>query len=245
MPRYHNEFKFSNPIHPQLFADIHQYMLSEGYEYRNFEGENVYKKGKGFSLGPTFLKIMADQDRIVVEAWIKFAVVPGVYAGEMGIDGVFGAVPKSMLSGRVRNVERMITSNGGVATGATVPAPGAAPQPQQQTYAQPPVQPPMQPQPPVQPQPTPVEPQPAPIEPQPAPVEPQPAPIEPQQATVEPQPAPIEPQPAPIEPQPTPVEPQQAPVEPQQKREHIFCTRCGNKMPISASFCTSCGNKLK
>ena len=217
MPRYHNEFKFSNPIHPQLFADIHQYMLSEGYEYRNFEGENVYKKGKGFSLGPTFLKIMADQDRIVVEAWIKFAVVPGVYAGEMGIDGVFGAVPKSMLSGRVRNVERMITSNGGIATGATAPAPGAAPQPQQQTYAQPPVQPPMQPQPPVQPQPMPVEPQQVPVEPQPAPVEPQPAPIE----------------------------PQQAPVEPQQKREHIFCTRCGNKMPISASFCTSCGNKLK
>ena len=216
MPRYHNEFKFSNPIHPQLFADIHQYMLSEGYEYRNFEGENVYKKGKGFSLGPTFLKIMADQDRIVVEAWIKFAVVPGVYAGEMGIDGVFGAVPKSMLSGRVRNVERMITSNGGVATGATAPAPGAAPQPQQQAYAQPPAQPPVQP--PMQPQP-PVQPQPTPVEPQQVPVEPQPAPIEPQQATVEPQ--------------------------PQQKREHIFCTRCGNKMPISASFCTSCGNKLK
>ena len=75
MGRYHNEFKFNNTIHPQLFADIHQYMLNEGYEYRNFEGENVYKKGKGFSLGPTFLKIMADQDRIVVEAWIKFAVV--------------------------------------------------------------------------------------------------------------------------------------------------------------------------
>ena len=221
MPRYHNEFKFSNPIHPQLFADIHQYMLSEGYEYRNFEGENVYKKGKGFSLGPTFLKIMADQDRIVVEAWIKFAVVPGVYASEMGIDGVFGAVPKSMLSGRVRNVERMITSNGGIATGATAPAPGAAPQPQQQTYAQPPVQPPMQP--PMQPQP---------------PVQPQPTPVEPQQV-------PVEPQPAPIEPQPAPIEPQQVPVEPQQKREHIFCTRCGNKMPISASFCTSCGNKLK
>ena len=227
MPRYHNEFKFSNPIHPQLFADIHQYMLSEGYEYRNFEGENVYKKGKGFSLGPTFLKIMADQDRIVVEAWIKFAVVPGVYAGEMGIDGVFGAVPKSMLSGRVRNVELMITNNGGVATGATAPAPGAAPQPQQQAYAQPP----MQPQPPVQPQPAPVEPQQVPVEPQPAPIEPQPTPIEPQ--------------PAPIEPQPAPIEPQQVPVEPQQNREHIFCTRCGNKMPISASFCTSCGNKLK
>ena len=209
MGRYHNEFKFNNTIHPQLFADIHQYMLNEGYEYRNFEGENVYKKGKGFSLGPTFLKFMADQDRIVVEAWIKFAVVPGVYAGEMGIDGVFGAVPKSMLSGRVRNVELMITNNGGVATGATAPAPGAAPQPQQ---------PPVQPQQPPQYAPPPVQPQP-PVQPRPAPIESQPAPIEPQQVPVEPQ--------------------------PQQKREHIFCTSCGNKMPISASFCTSCGNKLK
>ncbi|MBR5285728.1 MAG: zinc ribbon domain-containing protein, partial [Clostridia bacterium] len=157
----------------------------------------------------TFLKIMADQDRIVVEAWIKFAVVPGVYAGEMGIDGVFGAVPKSMLSGRVRNVELMITNNGGVATGATAPAPGAAPQPQQ---------PPVQPQQPPQYAPPPVQPQP-PVQPRPAPIESQPAPIEPQQVPVEPQ--------------------------PQQKREHIFCTSCGNKMPISASFCTSCGNKLK
>ena len=203
MARYHNEFKFNHPIHEQLFADIHQYMLSEGYEYRNFEGENVYKKGKGIAAGPTFIKIMADDGRIVVEAWVKFAVLPGVYAGESGLDSMaFGTIPKSVLADRVRNIERMITNNGGVATGATAPAPGAAPQPQQ---------PPVQPQQPPQYAPPPVQPQ-----------------------------APVQPQPAPIEPQQVPVEPQ-----PQQKREHIFCTRCGNKMPISASFCTSCGNKLK
>lgn len=173
--RYHNEFKFNHPIHEQLFADIHQYMLNEGYEYRNFEGENVYKKGKGFNMGPTFLKIMADQNHIVVEAWIKFAILPGVYAGETGIDGVFGAVPKSMLAGRVHTVETMIINNGGIATGATSAAPGGNPQPQQ--------------------------------------------------------------------PQQPPVQPQQPPVQPQ--KDHIFCSRCGNKMPISASFCTNCGNKLK
>ena len=201
MARYHNEFKFNHHIHEQLFADIHQYMLSEGYEYRNFEGENVYKKGKGIAAGPTFIKIMADDGRIVVEAWVKFAVLPGVYAGESGLDSMaFGTIPKSVLADRVRNIERMITSNGGVATGATAPAPGAAPQPQQ---------PPVQPQKPTQYAPPPVQALP---------------PVQPQQA---------------------PIEPQQVPVEPQQKREHIFCTRCGNKMPISASFCTSCGNKLK
>ncbi|MBQ5837914.1 MAG: zinc ribbon domain-containing protein [Clostridia bacterium] len=203
--RYHNEFKFNHPIHEQLFADIHQYMLNEGYEYRNFEGENVYKKGKGFNMGPTFLKIMADQNHIVVEAWIKFAILPGVYAGETGIDGLFGAVPKGMLAGRVHTVETMIINNGGIATGATSAAPGGNPQPQQPVYNQPPVQP--------------------------------------QQPPVQPQQPPVQPQQPPVQPQQPPVQPQQPPVQPQ--KDHIFCSRCGNKMPISASFCTNCGNKLK
>lgn len=183
MGRYHNEFKFEHPIHEQLFADIHQYMLNEGYEYRNFEGEDVYKKGKGLATGPTFVKIMADQNHIVIEAWIKFAILPGVYAGESGIDGFYGAIPKGMLGDRVRFIERMIINNGGIAMGITAPAPNRNPQMQQPTYAQPPVQPQ---QPPVQPQP-----------------------------------------------------------QPQQSRDHIFCTKCGTKMSISASFCINCGNKLK
>ncbi len=168
MARYHNEFKFNHPIHEQLFADIHRYILSEGYEYLNYEGENLYKKGKGLASGPTFLKIMTDQNRIVIEAWVKFAVLPGVYAGEMGIDGAIGAIPKSVLGGRVRYIETMIINNGGVAIGATAPVPN-----------------------------------------------------------------------------PNASSANEQPQQTQQSRDHIFCTKCGNKMQITASFCTKCGNKLK
>ena len=127
MGRYHNEFKFNNGIHEQIFSDIHTYLLQEGYEYRNFEGEDVYKKGKGIATGPTFIKIMADSNIMVVEAWIKFAVVPGVYVGESGIEGSYGAIPKSALANRVRYIESIIFNNGGIAIGASKNAPQTPP----------------------------------------------------------------------------------------------------------------------
>lgn len=141
MARYHNEFKFNAPINERLFSDIHQYLLNEGYEYRNFEGENVYKKGKGLATAPTFVKIMADGNRIVIEAWIKTALLPGVYVGESGIDGFYGAIPKGVLGGRVRFIETMIMNNGGVATGATAPAPNPPAPPAYGQPQNPPVQP--------------------------------------------------------------------------------------------------------
>lgn len=59
MSRYHKEFKFNNGIHELLLPDIHKYLLDEGYDYRVFEGENVYKKGSGWATAPTFVKITA------------------------------------------------------------------------------------------------------------------------------------------------------------------------------------------
>ena len=114
MSRYHKEFRFANGVHELLLPDIHKYLTDEGYEYREFEGENVYKKGSGWVSAPTFVKIQASKTVIIIEAWIKTALLPGVYVGESGIDGFYGAAPKGILANRVRYIEQMIMNNGGV-----------------------------------------------------------------------------------------------------------------------------------
>lgn len=122
MARYHNEFRFNGEINPQLFNNIHAYMLEQGYEFRNYKGEDVYKKGMGLAAGPTFMKIAVNGNTMVVEAWVKFAILPGVYTGETGLDGLAGAIPKSALKNRVNTVEGMIQSYGGASvTGGYAP----------------------------------------------------------------------------------------------------------------------------
>ena len=111
-----------------LFNDIHAYLLSEGYEYIQYQNENVYKKGKGLAMGPTFFKISYQNNAVYLEAWLKFAALPGVYAGESGLDGLTGAAVKGPLKKRFAYIESMIRQYAGG------PAPGAAAYP-------PPVQP--------------------------------------------------------------------------------------------------------
>ena len=96
MARHIQDFRLQeNP--DQSFAAIHQYMLSSGYEYRNYEGEMVFKKGKGWFMAPTFVKVTYGPDRVRLEAWIKYAILPGVYAGELGREGFVGCAAKGPL----------------------------------------------------------------------------------------------------------------------------------------------------
>ncbi len=126
MARYHNEFSFQADPN-LLLQQIHQYMMAEGYIYRDFKGEQVYKKGMGVATGPSFIKVMVDGGRIILEAWIKFAALPGVYAGEMGLNGAAGAIPKSFLRTRVQYIEYLIMQAGGINLGAVVNMPPEMP----------------------------------------------------------------------------------------------------------------------
>ena len=113
MGRYHSEFILQGSA-DQAMQEINTYLYNEGYEYTNYKGEMVYKKGHGIMSGPTFAKIEVFGKCVVVEAWIKFAAMPGVYCGEMGLDGITGAIPKSMLKTRIEMVENILRSFGAV-----------------------------------------------------------------------------------------------------------------------------------
>lgn len=87
---------------------ISQYMLNEGFALVDYKGFKVWKKGSGFLTAPQYFSIQYRENIIFLEAFIRYALFPGVYVGEMGITGFFGAIPKNLLKSRVGVVENYI-----------------------------------------------------------------------------------------------------------------------------------------
>ena len=126
MARYVNILPLQAPPEA-LFNAIHAYLTSEGYEYRQYKNENVFKKGMGLMAGPSFIKVSFSQNTVMVEAWMKFALLPGVYMGEMDLTGFTGAAVKGPLKKRVAQVEAMILQYAGAPmAGAPVDPTGQA-----------------------------------------------------------------------------------------------------------------------
>lgn len=107
MARYIKEFQVATTP-DTIFNTVYQYLLSEGYEYIRYENENVFQKGKGIWTGPTFIKLSFSKSAVRLEAWMKYALLPGVYVGEMGLTGFVGAAVKGPLKRRVSQIEAMI-----------------------------------------------------------------------------------------------------------------------------------------
>lgn len=76
----------------------------EGFEMVPYKGQNVYKKGMGVVSGPQYVTFTHMGGTVRIEAWIKFALLPGIYFGEMGVKGFLGLVPKKQLKDRVGHV---------------------------------------------------------------------------------------------------------------------------------------------
>ena len=115
------------------------YLNKEGFKQITYKNEVVWKKGNGLVTGPQFIKLETMNGNVHLEAWIKTALLPGVYVGEMGVDGAYGVVLKQALKGRVDTLARLLYQP--IAAPA-VPGPGpAAVQPVQAAVtAQPAVQ---------------------------------------------------------------------------------------------------------
>lgn len=110
MARYTEEFVFDGN-QEQLEVQIQNYMDQEGFKLTNYKGEEVFKKGYGILTGPEYLKVEYFDGTVVLGAWIKFALLPGVFLGETGITGAFGAIPKKKLKKRVTRIIDIIQEN--------------------------------------------------------------------------------------------------------------------------------------
>ena len=83
------------------------YLTQQGFRVVD-QNQNIWQKGMGLMLGPQFVRFEAHPGQLRLEAWIKFALLPGVYIGEMGIDGFFAFIPKRNLKARVVEIERLV-----------------------------------------------------------------------------------------------------------------------------------------
>lgn len=122
MARYVNELKLLYEPN-STFEAIKQYLEAEGFKYMNYKGEMVFKKGKGVLVAPTFIKVSFSDRTVRVESWLKYALLPGVYVGELGWDGFVGCAAKGTMKRCVPWIEKMLGN-------VPVNAPAAYVQPQ-------------------------------------------------------------------------------------------------------------------
>lgn len=104
MARYRNEMPLWEDPNSS-FADIYYYLTEAGYEYEETDGENVFRKGNGWVSSPTFVKVSYSDTTVLLEAWIKIALLPGVFVGEYGMDGFVGALAKGNMKRAVKWIE--------------------------------------------------------------------------------------------------------------------------------------------
>jgi len=98
-------YDFQTPYTPdQVNAFLNDFAQKEGFKFTSRDGEQVLKKGSGWVSGPQFVRVLFSPGSVHIEAWIKYALLPGVYVGEMGLSGFMGFALKDMLKGRVRNI---------------------------------------------------------------------------------------------------------------------------------------------
>jgi hypothetical protein len=92
----------------ELEGIIASFMENEGFKKTVRRGEEVWKKGIGMLAAPQFLKTEIKSGALHIEAWLKNALLPGVYVGEMGITGFYGFAIKAALRKRVDKLTALI-----------------------------------------------------------------------------------------------------------------------------------------
>lgn len=110
MARYINEIPVCVDA-TSSFAAVRAYLESQKFEYIQYQGENVFKKGNGWLVAPTFIKLTYFTNRVRLEAWIKMAPLPGVFTGEYGMEGAVGAAAKGAMKRCIPAIEQMLASH--------------------------------------------------------------------------------------------------------------------------------------
>lgn len=103
MSRFRTEIQLNKPAD---FVDyiMQDFLTKELFNFRELKWEGVWQLGQGFLSAPQIIKYSYQNGTLTLEAWLRFALFPGVYLGEMGLSGVFGALPKSVLRNKVNQL---------------------------------------------------------------------------------------------------------------------------------------------
>jgi hypothetical protein len=107
MARYINTIETTKDMNTARFV-AEDFFSKEGFVKINYKGEEVWKKGIGLLTTPQFFKVTYAEGKVYLQAWLKYAILPGVYLGEMGITGAFAFAIKKVLASRVKTLEALI-----------------------------------------------------------------------------------------------------------------------------------------
>lgn len=98
------DFQAGKPLADVNFI-INDYLTKEGFRIVDYKGEKVWKKGSGWLTAPQYMGFkFLNGSTIHIEAWIRFALLPGVYLGDLALKGFFGFALKKYLLGRVNHL---------------------------------------------------------------------------------------------------------------------------------------------
>ncbi len=93
----------------QVQQIVMDFMGKEGFKYTTVKGEPVWKKGVGMMAAPQFMKVECKNGHVHIEAWVKMALLPGVYVGEMALKGFVAIAVKKPLQNRVNTLTAILT----------------------------------------------------------------------------------------------------------------------------------------
>lgn len=105
MSRYIREEMIQKPAE---FVDfiMSDFLQKHGFVLVNINGEMVYQHGKGMLTAPKYFVYRYMNGVIHIEAWIKFAWLPGVYGKENDLSGFSGSVVKAVYK---KDIEELIS----------------------------------------------------------------------------------------------------------------------------------------
>jgi hypothetical protein len=107
MSRYVNDFLSTKNPNDIIFI-YEDFFNKEGFKLTNYNNETVWKKGIGLLAAPQYIKLETYENNIHIEAWLKFALLPGIYIGEMDLSGAFAFAIKKLFKAKVEILENLL-----------------------------------------------------------------------------------------------------------------------------------------
>ncbi|MEM7600200.1 MAG: hypothetical protein AAF357_02155 [Verrucomicrobiota bacterium] len=106
MSRHKQTFTTDNPSNA---LSVGQTALAEA-GFKPTDQPNEWKKGQGILVAPQLASLTIVDGAVQLEAWLKFALLPGVYLGEFDLEGSFMFIPKRQLRKTVAEVIAAMTN---------------------------------------------------------------------------------------------------------------------------------------
>lgn len=111
MGRYFNRFA-TNLSSEQINAVIDNFYTMNSFKPYGYKGEAWMKLGKGILVAPQIMRATVQENVVTIEAFVRYAILPGVYLGEFELDdSFFLCVPKKALISKLRSLEMQLGFN--------------------------------------------------------------------------------------------------------------------------------------